>query len=224
LGPKGEWFTRQYLTTKVLGTIHTVKMPLHISDVPKFRNLFHALQAIPKISGTTFERRGGDFYLSMSEGCLRSAKAYFSGSDVQRIRHFLHGSFLLLDRTGTHMVHGDCHPGNILYDRAHTFVIDWELMHINNRVNDFGYFYAGLAPHPAFRRTLLRSYAASLSWKKEFRQLFPVNVLFFTLNHLATLKHGRPKELSAREYARVLAFAKQVVKRAITSYTALEQL
>ncbi len=220
----GEWFTREYLEAPALGTIHLAKTPLSPKDAPRFVELFQALQHIPHIQHNLLERRGGDFYLNASEGCLKNAKQYFSSNDIRRVRHFLHESFMLLDASANHMVHGDCHPGNILFDRTYMFVIDWELMHLNNRVNDIGYFYAGLAKSPQFRKAFLRRFAESISWKAEFRRLLPINTLFFALNHLCTLEHRRPKELTTAEYRSVLRYVREVVKRSFTSYTALERL
>lgn len=221
LTTNAEWFTREYLDVPVIGSIHATTTALTTKDVPHFVQLFSALQHIPKLKLQSIEMRGGDFYLTLSEASLKTASRFFTQMELRAIRHILHASFEALSDNATHLVHGDCHPGNILYNRKRMYIIDWELLHQNNRTNDIAYFFAGLAECPRFANALIRAFEKRITWKKEFRQLFPVTAMFFGINHLCTLQNGRPKELSQRKANMVIHYCKHIVRNACLGYTHL---
>jgi len=220
-----EWFTREYLQAPALGSVHLADRPLGTTDVPRIIQLFSALRHIPDNRlFRPLERRGGDFYLNMTEGCLRTASKLFTRKENAGIHHMMHDAYDLLDAHAKYRVHGDCHPGNILITPTKIYLIDWELLHINNRVNDIAYFYAGLAEHPVFRKKLISSFERSIEWKEEFRTLFPVVASFFSINHLCTLLQDKPDDLSEHDRTRVMSYARAIVKSSLNGYTTVAKL
>lgn len=219
-----EWFARENLKQREMGNVYKAKIKLSQRDVRRFTHLFHALQTIPTLPHHRFERRDADFFLQISEGNLRQVKNLFPPSERAQIISYLHTEYQTIQQASTHLVHGDCHPGNILMDKRHLYLIDWETTQRNLRTTDIGYFYLSLSGQPAFRRGLLQSYWRHISWKKQFHQLFPLSALFFALNHLYTLSLNPIEKLSAQERQTITRFAQAVVKTAIKGYTALERL
>lgn len=225
LKPEGEWFIRTFIPTPALGSIHFVNRNVSEKETTRFVKLFQALQHIPYSQKLRpLEIRGGDFLLNSAEGCLKTARDFFSSKEVASIRHVLHESYSLINKSAKHLVHGDCHPGNILYDVHNFSIIDWEIVHFNSRVDDIAYFYAGLAAHEKLRRSLIPTFASSISWGQEFRKLFPIYAMSFALNHLCTLKANKPNELTERQRKEVMQYAQHIVKRSLEGYTTLIKL
>ncbi|MFA5030614.1 MAG: aminoglycoside phosphotransferase family protein [Patescibacteria group bacterium] len=219
-----EWFVRENLKQPAVGNVYKEKTNFTQHDVLRFVHLFHALQTLPKFPQHQFERRDANFFLQISEGNLRQVKSLFPPSERAQIISHLHAEYQTIQSFTTHLVHGDCHPGNILMDKRHLYLIDWETTQRNLRTTDIGYFYLSLSGQPKFRRELLQSFSRHISWKKRFHQLFPLSALFFALNHLYTLSLHPVEKLSIKEKRSITHFAQAVVKTAIKGYTALERL
>jgi len=221
---KYEWFIRENLKQPVVGNVYKEEINFVQRDVRRFVHLFHALQTLPTLPRHRFERRDANFFLQISEGNLRQVKSLFTPSERAQIISHLHAEYQTIQSFTTHLVHGDCHPGNVLMDARHLYLIDWETTQRNLRTTDIGYFYLSLSGQPKFRRELLQSFSRKITWEKQFHQLFPLSALFFALNHLYTLSLHPIEELSAKERRSVTHFAQAVVKTAIKGYTALERL
>ena len=219
-----EWLVRENLIQPCMGNTYQTKIHPTKKQVPQFVKLFHALQTLPTIPHHHYERRDADFFLQISEGNLRQIKFLFSPSErAQTISH-LHAAYSRIQSETKHLVHGDCHPGNILIGPRRLFVIDWETTQKNLRTTDIGYFYLSLSSEPSFRREFLRSLYRHITWKKQLREFFPLSALFFALNHLYALSLNPTKELSLKEKRAVMTFAQAVVKNAAKGYTAFECL
>lgn len=218
-----EWFTREYITERPLGSIHEALAPLKNRDVPRFVRFFSDLQAIPILKKSHLAKRDGDFSNPIAEGNFRRVQKHFSAQERKLVKKFLRSTYHIFNVKTTHAVHGDCHPGNILYGPQHMSLIDWETVHLNLRVMDIAYLYAGLAHAPSFRRALLAAFEKRITWKKEFHELFPVGAVFYALVHLYTLSLKGRHGVSLKNKKCIQEYCSHVVKKGSEGYTTLRR-
>lgn len=221
---KREWFIREFISTPALGTLYHTTRRLTIQDAKRFAPFFVELQHIPNTSQPHLKKRGADFSIPIMEGNFRRVKDRFTSKERNNILSFIHSAYSTFDKKSTHPVHGDCHPGNVLYDVARLYLIDWETVHLNLRVSDLAYFYAGLEPARVFRKELLASFEKQITWKKEFQALFPLAATFYALGHLYTLSLKGNKEIAPHEIKKVRAYCIRIVKNSIKGYTELRKV
>lgn len=218
-----EWFTREHIVAEPVGSLYLNTQKLKQSDVSLFVEFFLNMQPLPRAHGIPLEKRGGDFSVPIAEGDLRRVQQLFSFSERKKIKSFFHTAYHTFNNHAISVVHGDCHPGNVLFNGSRLYLIDWETTHLNLRTMDIGYFYVGLANAPAFRKKLLHFYERQTKRKKEFRDLFPLSASFYALNilfSLSTTKRGVSPDVRTK----VTQYCTHIVKNAIKGYTTLRRL
>lgn len=213
-----EWFTREHIQCPPLGNVYLAEQKLTPSDINNFLPLFDALMKIPRPKGHSLERRGADFFRLIAEGNLHHIGSLYSPKEKTNIKNFLRSKYPTIQKNAQYIVHGDCHPGNILYGDSCITLIDWETVHINMREMDVAYFFVSLSADTSFRRSFLEAHYRRRGRKNEFRELFPIAVVFYSLNYLYRLLYGRKRHLTSTKRSQVATFAKKLALAAIQGY------
>ena len=99
-----------------------------------------------------------------------------------------------LEAENRYLSHGDLNLGNIIVDRGHVRIVDWELTQRNNLAYDVGYLWVHLWQAPrVFRQQLLRTYLRLLppNQRRMFRRLLPVVVAYLAVGGVPYREHRR---------------------------------
>jgi thiamine kinase-like enzyme len=103
---------------------------------------------------------------------------------VDSIQKFIRKNLNFLKKENRYFCHGDLNLGNIISDGKKIWLIDWELIRLNNFAYDIGYLWAHLwQAKKIFRQNLISEFLRKLPREKieKFKILFPTVTSFLAL-------------------------------------------
>lgn len=178
-----EWFERELSPASPLGHSRNLvqkPFPEMIEKIIKaiFEIFKIPLKNFPYLKKFDCQRYLSPFYEELAKrGIL---KRDFS----KKILKLVKKNLPLIEKENKYFCHGDLNLGNILSDRKNIWIIDWELIHLNNFAYDIGYLWVHLwEAKKSFRRKLIDSYIKKLEGQKllKFKKILPVVVAYFSL-------------------------------------------
>jgi thiamine kinase-like enzyme len=123
------------------------------------------------------------------------------GNLANSIQNFIKKNLSLLKKENKYFVHGDLNLGNIISDKTNIWLIDWELIHLNNFVYDIGYLWAHLwQAKRQFRQNLISIFLKKISGEelKKFKIFFPTVASFLALGGIK-FQEGKKAENEIRK-------------------------
>jgi serine/threonine protein kinase len=188
-----EWFEREYPKAPTLGYSRNLTQKPFPGMIEK---ITEAILEISKISPNNFPglkkfNCQNYFGNGVYEDLIK--KGLISREISEKFRRIIKKNFPLLEKENRYFCHGDMNLGNILSDKKNIWLIDWELIHLNNFAYDIGYLWAHLwEAKSSFRNELINSYLEKLNSQKflKFKKLLPIVVSYLSLGGIELKKEG----------------------------------
>lgn len=120
---------------------------------------------------------------------------------AQDILKIIKGNIPLAQKENHYLCHGDLNLGNILADKKEIWLIDWELIQLNNFGYDIGYLWTHLwEAKKDFRRSLMESFIKKLAPERfgKFKKLLPLVASYLSLGGIELKIEGEKKEILRR--------------------------
>ncbi|MGB9598600.1 MAG: phosphotransferase [Minisyncoccales bacterium] len=179
-----EWFIRECPPGKPLGQSRTLEQKIEKRVIPKLIEIvFQILKIQPNFLSNLrkFEIKN---YLPEKIYRILIKEKFLERERANSIQNFIKKNFMLLKKENRYFCHGDLNLGNIISNGKNFFLIDWELIHINNFAYDIGYLWSHLwQAKKEIRQALIFEYLKKLSPEKlkKFKILFPIVASFLAL-------------------------------------------
>lgn len=186
-----EWFLREYLEGLPLGHSWNLTQKLFPGMVRKIIRAIFDISEIPPDIIPRLKKFHSENYLSQKVYKNLVRKKIVPAELSEKIQNFIKSNFSLLEKENKYFCHGDLNLGNILSDRKEIWIIDWELIHLNNFAYDIGYLWAHLwEAKRTFRQKLMKSYIDDLSPLKfqKFKILLPIVTSYLSLGGIELKK------------------------------------
>jgi len=194
-----EWFKREFPRGVPLGFSRDLFQKVNVKLVPKIVKIIFEIQKIPPNFLPEIKKFKVENYLGknvyptlVNEGLLKKDLA-------DSIQNFVQKNLNFLKRENKYFCHGDLNLGNIISDGKNFWLIDWELIHLNNFAYDIGYLWSHLwQAKRSFRENLVSEFMKKLKREKieKFRILFPIVTSFLALGGI---KFKEKKGLDAKK-------------------------
>lgn len=192
-----EWFEREYFKASPLGFRRNItKTP----SLTVLNQIVDVIFEISKVNPHIIKLKKFDpknylpflTYQGLLERKIISQKIY------KKILKMLKNNFSLAKKEGNYFCHGDLNLGNILSNGKKIWVIDWELIHLNNFAYDIGYFWTHLwQVNKSVRKNIINSFLKKLTKNKleKFKKLLPIIVSYFSLGGIEYKKSGEKEKI-----------------------------
>jgi thiamine kinase-like enzyme len=194
-----EWLVREYPKAPPLGSSRNLKQKISLKIIENLTSIIFEISKISlKIKLKKFDYKNyfpERTYLDLIKKRVLSEKL------VKKMENLIQKNFPLLKKEDHYFSHGDLNLGNILSNGKRVWIIDWELIHLNNFAYDIGYLWAHLwEAKRDLRRKLIKSYLKKLNNIQlvKFKQLFPVVVSYFSLGGIYYKKEKERLETQKR--------------------------
>lgn len=181
-----EWLEREYLEALPLGHSENLffQPPEKIID-DLVKAIIKISETLPQeISLNNLSKFKTEDYLPRGLYEDLTKRRIISSKLANKILKMIETSLRFLKEENHYFSHGDLNLGNILTDQKEIWIIDWELIHLNNFAYDIGYLWAHLwEAKKSFRKKLMGLYLKNLEpgEMEKFRKLFPIVVAFISL-------------------------------------------
>lgn len=179
-----EWFQRECLPGKPLGQSRTLEQKLDKKIIPKIVKIIFEISKIPSKFLTNLKKFNIKNYLASNVYKELIEKKFLKKEVALPIQNFIRRNFSLLKKENKYFCHGDLNLGNIISDGKNIYLIDWELIHLNNFAYDIGYFWSHLwQTKREIRQLLISQYLKKISDQeiKKFKIFFPIVTSFLAL-------------------------------------------
>jgi len=188
-----EWFERKYPLGIPLGESRDLKQKLRIGLVPKLIKIIIEISDIPPSFFPKIKKFKVENYLAKSAYQDLIEKGIIEKNLSAAIQGFIKKNLPLLKKEDKYFCHGDLNLGNVLSGEKRVWIIDWELIHLNNFAYDIGYLWTHLwATERVFRQKLILSFLKRLPPQKikKFKIFFPIVTSYLAIGGI---KHGVKK-------------------------------
>lgn len=198
-----EWFTREYIKGDALGDIYGLRKRPSIKLV---NSLLGALESLLKTSSVLknnknlkLEKRGayGNYLIKIPEYKKLLIKKTISERNYCDVKKFFKNNKKIINKQDNYIVHGDFHPGNIIFKNNKFWIVDWELVQINNFIFDISFFWLH-SKGSIFSRNLLIKFLHDIKQKELAKKLFRISLLFLLsgeILRLQSLNKGKNKNI-----------------------------
>ncbi len=181
-----EWLVREYPKAPPLGTRRNMIRQPSLKIIEQLtKAIFEISKLEPKdLSDITLKKFNYQNYLAPGIYADLLRKKIISSGLVQKILKKIQNVMPLLKKENHYFSHGDLNLGNILLNGKRIWIIDWELIHLNNFAYDIGYLWAHLwEAKRNFRKKLIKSYLKNLNSIQlaKFKKLLPVVASYLSL-------------------------------------------
>jgi hypothetical protein len=193
-----EWLIREHKIALPLGQSRNLTQEISSEIIKKIVKLILEIAKIPPGNFPGLKKFNCQNYFG--NGVYRNLikKGLIPREISEKLREMVKRSFLLLEKENKYFCHGDMNLGNILSDKKNIWIIDWELIHLNNFAYDIGYLWAHLwEAKRNFRNELMNSYLKELNSQKllKFKKLLPIVVSYLSLGGIELKKENEKKEI-----------------------------
>lgn len=191
-----EWYSREYLQGLSLKeSQNLIKKPFLVKKIVK--TIFDISKISPKIF-PKLKKFNFQNYLAIGihKGLVK--KRIISKTLSEKILNLTKENLPLLEKENKYFCHGDLNLGNILSDGKRIWIVDWELIHLNNFAYDIAYLFVNSWKEKrSFRRKLIQTYINQLSNSKfkKFKKILPTIISYFSSGGILQ-KESREKKSS----------------------------
>ncbi len=208
-----EWMLREYIKGKTLGSSRKLAFPPQIKTINQLVLLISEIKKIKLKQSSSLKLKKFTIknYLSESLYTHLSKKKIISSSLSKKSIKNINSTMPLLEKENHYISQGDLNLDNIIIDEKNNpWLIDWELIHLNNFAYDIGYLWAHLwETKKEFRQKLILGYIKHLNKNEllKFKKLLPIVASYLSLGGIC-IEHSKEKktELEKRRvfYIRLL--------------------
>jgi len=194
-----EWLIREDIKANVLGRKEISTFPLSERNLKELIECIIEISKIrPKKLTLKLEKFNTKNYLSVEayQGLVK--RGLISKDFSQKILRLIKKNYPLLLKENHYFCHGDLNLGNILVERSKVWIIDWELIHLNNFAYDISYLWSHLwKAKKIFRNKLINCYLKNLSNSqiKKFQKIFPLVISYFALGGIEYKEKGETAKI-----------------------------
>lgn len=132
-----------------------------------------------------------DYDFSASYGEIKNK--LITKKNIKKINNFLKQNQSLLNKNLV-LTHGDLQAENLIFNQGRMTVIDWENLHLNNRLFDWGYIWLNSWNKPSWRKQLEQTVVLSI----EDKILFTINKIRWLIRMIGLLDHGNKTNINNR--------------------------
>ncbi|MBU0546886.1 MAG: phosphotransferase [Patescibacteria group bacterium] len=208
-----EWMLREYVDGKAFGSSAKLAFPIQRKTINQLVLLISEIKKIKLKQSSNLKLKKFTFknYLSKSFYADLTKKKIISSSLSKKSIKNINSAMPLLEKENRYVSQGDLNLDNIIIDEKNNpWLIDWELIHLNNFAYDIGCLWAHLwEAKKEFRQKLMLKYIKHLNKNEllKFKKLLPIVVSYLSLGEIY-IKHSKEKktELEKRKifYIRLL--------------------
>lgn len=190
-----EWFEREYLKANPLGFSRNINKKFSLETANQIAEIIFKINKInPAI--IKLKHFNSQNYLPLSHYNSLAERKIISKNLYKKILKIIKNNLSLLEKENHYFCHGDLNLGNILSGGKKIWIIDWELIHINNFAYDIGYFWSHLwQANKKIRKAVIHSFLKKLPKNQifKFKKILPIVVSYFSLGGIE-YKKEREKE------------------------------
>jgi thiamine kinase-like enzyme len=208
-----EWMLREYIKGKTLDSSRKLAFAPQRKTINQLVLLISEIKKIKLKQSSSLKLKKFTIknYLSESLYTHLSKKKIISSSLSKKSIKNINSTMPLLEKENHYISQGDLNLDNIIIDEKNNpWLIDWELIHLNNFAYDIGYLWAHLwETKKEFRQKLISKYIKHLNKNEllKFKKLLPVVTSYLSLGGIC-IEHSKEKktELEKRRafYIRLL--------------------
>ena len=182
-----EWMLREYITGAALGHSRKVSLALTKKQVKELTTLIPKISRIPPDSFSSLKLKKFNCrnYLAEDLYSFLSKKGVISKMVEKKLIKTIKKTMPLVEKENRYFCQGDLNLGNIILDKERKiWIIDWELIHVNNFAYDIGYLWAHLWEiKKELRKKLISEYIKKLNKQQflKFKKLLPVVASYLSL-------------------------------------------
>lgn len=179
-----EWYLRNLSPGEPLGQRRILQQKLDKKIISKIAKIILEISKIPQDFIKPLKEFNVENYLAKKVYQELLKKKLLKRELVNSIQSFIEKNLSFLKKENKYFSHGDLNLGNLIYDGKKVFLIDWELIHINNFAFDIGYFWSHLwQAKKEIRRSLVQEYLKEIpkTQFEKFKVLFPIVTSFLAL-------------------------------------------
>ncbi len=208
-----EWMLRKYVEGKTLGSSRKLTFPLERKTISQLAFLISEIKKIKlkQSSNLKLKKFVLKNYLSESLYANLSKKKIIPSLLSRKSIKNINSAMPLLEKENHYISQGDLNLGNIIIDKKNNpWLIDWELIHLNNFAYDIGYLWAHLwEVKREFRQKLILEYIKHLDKNEllKFKKLLPIVASYLSLGGIC-IKHSKEKKIKLEKrrifYVRLL--------------------
>jgi len=199
-----EWMIREYIEGKPLG--HSRKVTLHPTkeQIKELTGLIIKISKIPPANfcGLKLKKFNCKNYLAEDLYHTLLKNGLISRSHKNKLTTIIKKTIPLARKENNYFSQGDLNLGNIIVDEKNKlWIIDWELIHINNFAYDIGYLWTHLwGIKRDLRKKLITEYIKHLNKEKllKFKKLLPLVASYLSLGGIQIRYSKENKELYKR--------------------------
>lgn len=184
-----EWFKRELPPGKPLGASRLLKQKINGEIISKMTKMVFEISRAPKNVFSSLKIFNVNNYFAKGHYEKLVGQGFLKKELVEKILGFIKKNVTILKKENTYLSHGDLNLGNIISDGKNVFIIDWELIRLNNFAYDIGYLWSHLwQAKRKLRQALISQYLKLLSAEKlsKFKILFPIIVSFISLGGVSS--------------------------------------
>lgn len=191
-----EWMLREYIIGAALGHSRKVSLALTKKQVKELTILIPKISKIPTDSLSSLKLRKFNCrnYLAENLYSFLSKKGIIPQTVEKKIVKIIKKTMPLVEKENRYFCQGDLNLGNIIIDQEKKlWIIDWELVHINNFAYDIGYLWAHLwGIKRELRKKLIFGYLKKIEKEKllKFKKLLPIVASYLSLGGIK-IKHKK---------------------------------
>jgi thiamine kinase-like enzyme len=179
-----EWFVREFPVGEPLGYSRELLQKIDLKLVPKIVKIIFEILKIPANFFPEIKSFKVENYLAKNVYSQLVNNGILEKSLADSIQNFIKKNLIFLKKENKYFSHGDLNLGNIISDGKNIWLIDWELIHLNNFAYDIGYLWSHLwQTKRFFRQNLISEFLRKLPREKigKFKILFPTVASFLAL-------------------------------------------
>jgi len=194
-----EWMVREYIEGIPLEHNRELKSKIEQEKVKKLALLVNQISKINPSEFSTLKIERFNIKNYLAEDLLKglSMEGILSSSVVGKLLKKIKKTMPLLERENKYFAQGDLNLGNIIVgEKNKLWIIDWELIHVNNFAYDICYLWVHLwNTEKKIRKALIEEYIKKLTKEKlsKFKKLLPVVASYLSLGGVK-IKHEKEKE------------------------------
>ncbi len=191
-----EWMFREYITGTPMGHSRKITLAPTKKQIKELTTLIPKISRIPSssFSGSKLKKFNCQNYLTENLYVSFLKRGIISQVIEEKLVKIIKETMPLLKKENHYLAQGDLNLGNIIIDKKNNvWIIDWELVHINNFAYDIGYLWAHLwGVKKELRKKLISEYLKNLNKEQllKFKKLLPIVASYLSLGGIQ-IKHTK---------------------------------
>jgi len=194
-----EWMIREYVDGVPLGHSRNLTTKIQEKTIKELAPIIASIHKIDlkSLTGLKMKKFNYENYLSEVLYLNLAKNGVIPEKTSEKIITMVKKAMPFLKKENKYTSQGDLNLGNIIIDKNNNpWIIDWELVHINNFAYDIGYFWAHLwSAERKVRNKIMFEYIKNLNKNElaKFKKLLPIVASYLSLGGVQ-IRHTREKK------------------------------